>query len=71
MHLVDYNMLEDVKRIADSARRRRVTVCGYSHWLPNPLKNLRGAAASRRVKLLFLAKGMSKREKNKTYFNYR
>lgn len=71
LHLVDYNMLEDVKRIADSARRRRVTVCGYSQWLPKPLKNLRGAAARRRTQLLFLAKGMSKREKNNTYYNSR
>ncbi|XP_057793923.1 uncharacterized protein LOC131010429 [Salvia miltiorrhiza] len=67
----DYNMLEDVKRVADSAQRMRVTVCGYSHFrLPYPLKNLRGAAASRRTKLLFLANGMSKREKNKTYYNH-
>ncbi|KAL6587495.1 hypothetical protein OROMI_000473 [Orobanche minor] len=65
----DYTMLE--KRIADSARRRRVTVCGYSQWLPKPLKNLRVAAAKRRTQLFFFAKGMSKREKNNTYYNFR
>ncbi|CAK9140343.1 unnamed protein product [Ilex paraguariensis] len=51
--LSDYNMLEDVKRIAESAQRMRVKVCGYSHFrLPFPLKSLRKAAASRRTKLL-------------------
>ncbi|KAK4397530.1 hypothetical protein Sango_1589600 [Sesamum angolense] len=70
--LSDYNMLEDVKRIADSAQRMRVKLCGYSHFrLPFPLKNLRRAAASRRTKLLFLSSGMSKREANQTYYNTR
>ncbi|KAL0290928.1 UNVERIFIED_CONTAM: hypothetical protein Scaly_2654700 [Sesamum calycinum] len=65
-------MLEDVKRIADSAQRMRVKLCGYSHFrLPFPLKNLRRAAASRRTKLLFLSSGMSKREANQTYYNTR
>ncbi|KAH6813012.1 hypothetical protein C2S51_022030 [Perilla frutescens var. frutescens] len=68
--LSDYNMLEDVKRIADSAQRMRVTVCGYSQIrLPFALKSLRSAAMSRRIKLLFLSNGMSKREKNRTYYN--
>ncbi|KAI3448935.1 hypothetical protein Pfo_005600 [Paulownia fortunei] len=70
--LSDFNMLEDVKRIADSAQRMRVKLCGYSHFrLPFPLKSLRSAASSRRIKLLFLSNGMSKREKNRTYYNNR
>ncbi|CAA0820717.1 HIT-type Zinc finger family protein [Striga hermonthica] len=68
----DYNMLEDVKRIAESAQRMRMKLCGNSHFkLPLPLKNLKYAATSRRTKLLFLSSGMSKRQKNKTYYNYR
>ena len=69
---VDYNMLEDVKRIADSAQRMRLKLCGYSHFrLPFPLKGLRSAAANRRTKLLFLPSGMTKRERNRSYYNNR
>ncbi|XP_060217042.1 uncharacterized protein LOC132644463 isoform X1 [Lycium barbarum] len=68
----DYNTLEHVKRFAESARRMRQRLCGYSHFkLPFPLKNLRRAAASRRTKVQFLSSGMSKREKNQTYYNNR
>lgn len=68
----DYNMLEDVKRVAESARRMRYKLCGYSQFrLPFPLKSLRSAASSRRTKLHFLSGGMSKREKNQTFYNYR
>lgn len=70
--LSDYNMLEDVKRVAESARRMRYKLCGYSQFrLPFPLKSLRSAANSRRTKLLFLSGGMSKREKNRTFYNHR
>ncbi|KAK1424911.1 hypothetical protein QVD17_20252 [Tagetes erecta] len=69
--LSDYNMLEDVKRIADSAKRRRVNLCGTFIGLPFHLRGLLGAARSRRIKLLFLPKGMSKRQTNKTYFDNR
>lgn len=71
MLLSDYNMLEDVKRIADSAQRMRVAVCGYysQFGLSFALKSLRNAAGSRRTRLLFLSNGMSKREKNRTYYN--
>lgn len=69
---VDYNMLEDVKRVADSAQRMRLELGGYPHFrLPFPLKSLRRAAASRRTKLLFLPSGMSKRETNQSYYNNR
>ncbi|KZV20413.1 box C/D snoRNA protein 1 [Dorcoceras hygrometricum] len=70
--LSDYNMLEDVKRIAESAQRIRVKLCGnYQFRIPFPLKNLRNAAASRRTRILFHSNGMSKRETNKTYYNNR
>lgn len=70
--LSDYNMLEDVKRMAESAQRKRVKLCGNYHFrLPFPLKILRNAAASRRTKILFHSNGMSKREMNKTYYNNR
>ncbi|KAM3323346.1 box C/D snoRNA protein 1 [Capsicum chacoense] len=70
--LSDYNMLEDVKRFAESSRRMRQRLCGYAHFkLPLPLKNLRRAATRRRTKIQFLSSGMSKREKNQTYYNNR
>ncbi|KAK4349265.1 hypothetical protein RND71_032020 [Anisodus tanguticus] len=70
--LADYNMLEDVKRVAESAKRIRQEICGYTHFrLPMRLKNLQRAANGRRTKILFLSNGMSKREKNKTYYNNR
>ncbi|XP_030962069.1 putative box C/D snoRNA protein SPCC613.07 [Quercus lobata] len=68
----DYNLLEEVKRVSESAQRMRSKVCGYSHYkLPYHLKSLRKAAASRKTKLLFLPSGMSKREKNQTRYNNR
>lgn len=68
----DYNLLEDVKRVADSAQRQRLKMCGYSQFrLPFPLKSLRSAAASRRTKILFLSSGMSKRQTNQSFYNNR
>lgn len=59
-------MLEDVKRVADSAQRKRQKLCGDSHIrLPFSLKRLRITAASRRTKVLLLPSGMSKRETNR------
>ncbi|XP_071736107.1 uncharacterized protein [Rutidosis leptorrhynchoides] len=69
--LSDYNMLEDVKRIADSAKRRRVQLCGnyFGVGIPYSLRNLHNAAWNRRIRLFFLPSGMSKRETNQTTFN--
>ncbi|GKV30957.1 hypothetical protein SLEP1_g39714 [Rubroshorea leprosula] len=65
----DYNLLEEVKRIAESAQRTRAKLCGYSHFkLPFVLRSLRSAAASRGTKLWFQPSGMSKREKNQTRY---
>ncbi|KAF7842948.1 Box C/D snoRNA protein 1 [Senna tora] len=68
--LSDYNLLEDMKRVAESAHRMRTKFGTYFH-LPFHLKSLRNAAGSRRTKLLFLPGGMSKREKNQSRYNYR
>ncbi|XP_073156763.1 uncharacterized protein [Henckelia pumila] len=69
---LEYNMLEDVKRIFESAQRRRIKLCGNYHFgLPFPLKIPRSAAASRRTRILFHSNGMPKREMNKTYYNNR
>ncbi|GAB4828131.1 hypothetical protein Ancab_035046 [Ancistrocladus abbreviatus] len=68
----DFNLLEDVRRVAESARRVRAEVCGYSHFkLPFHLRRLRNAAASWRTKLWFLPSGMTKREKNQSRYNQR
>lgn len=68
----DYNLLEEVKRVAESAQRARTKLCGNAHFkLPFHLNSLRSAAASRRTKLLLLPNGMSKREKNRTRYDKR
>ncbi|GAB2289083.1 hypothetical protein Dimus_023384 [Dionaea muscipula] len=70
--LSDFNMLEDVKRVAESARRMRMKLCGFAQYrLPSQLKSLQSAAASRRTRLLFLPSGMSRRERNQTRYNRR
>ncbi|EOX96760.1 HIT-type Zinc finger family protein, putative isoform 3, partial [Theobroma cacao] len=72
--LSDYNLLEETKRVAESARRTRSKLCSnyFPHFkLPFVLRTLRAAAASRRTKLLFLPAGMSKRETNQTRFHQR
>ncbi|KAL6184403.1 hypothetical protein ACLB2K_045804 [Fragaria x ananassa] len=70
--LSDYSLLEEVKRVADSAQRLRNKLCKYNHFrLPFFLKCLRNAAYSRRTKLLFLPPGMSKRDTNQTRYDTR
>ncbi|KAL4340528.1 hypothetical protein GQ457_08G024160 [Hibiscus cannabinus] len=71
----DYNLLEETKRVAETAERIRSKLCNTAYHprfkLTYPLGALRTAAASRRTKLLFLPSGMSRRETNQTQFNYR
>ncbi|XP_057446408.1 putative box C/D snoRNA protein SPCC613.07 [Lotus japonicus] len=70
--LSDYNLLEEVKRVAESAQRMRTKLRLYPYFkLPYPLKSLGSAAASRRTKLLFLPSRMSKREMNQTRYDQR
>ncbi|KAJ6964127.1 box C/D snoRNA protein [Populus alba x Populus x berolinensis] len=71
--LSDYNLLEEIKRVADSARRTRTKLHPhppYSRFPPHR-QDLKRAAARRRTKLLFLPSGMSKREKNQTQYDPR
>ncbi|CAM8889057.1 unnamed protein product [Rhodiola kirilowii] len=66
----DYNLLEEVKRVADSAKRGRMQICGYQHFkLPYHLQNLRSAAFHRRTEVLFLPTGMSRRERNQSRYD--
>ncbi|KAL6322807.1 hypothetical protein AAG906_020807 [Vitis piasezkii] len=59
--LSDYNLLEEVKRVAKSAQRTRVNLCGHSHFKTlSHLQGLSNASQSHRTKLLFLPSGMSK-----------
>ena len=45
--LVDYNLFEEVKRVAESAQRTRINLLGYSHFkIPSHLQGLRNAAES-------------------------
>ncbi|GAV69559.1 zf-HIT domain-containing protein [Cephalotus follicularis] len=70
--LSDYNMLEEVKRVAESAERTRNKLRLYPQFrLPFYLRGLRNVAASRRTKLLYLPYGMSRREKNQSRYEPR
>ncbi|KAK8953347.1 hypothetical protein KSP40_PGU019046 [Platanthera guangdongensis] len=70
--LSDYKLLEETKRVADSARRKSSDFHGYFHLrLPYKLWILRKAANRRKTCLLFFPPGMSKREKNNSRYNPR
>lgn len=58
--------------MSESAHRMRTKLGIYAHFkLPHNLKSLKNAAGSRRTKLMFLPKGMSKREKNQSRYDQR
>ncbi|KAH8520510.1 hypothetical protein H0E87_001816 [Populus deltoides] len=65
--------LEEIKRVADSARRTRTKLHPHPPYsrLPPHRQDLKRAAARRRTKLLFLPSGMSKRGKNQTQYDPR
>ncbi|XP_030468665.1 uncharacterized protein LOC115687298 [Syzygium oleosum] len=70
--LSDYNLLEEVKRVTESAHRTRTKLSVHPYFkLPFPLQNLRRAAASRRTKLLFLPSGLAKRGRNQSRYEQR
>ncbi|CAE5956562.1 unnamed protein product [Arabidopsis arenosa] len=71
--LSDYIMLEETKRVAESALRTRNQLCKnrYSYKLPYLLRSLQNAAYSRRTKLLYLPSGMLKRENNQSRYDNR
>ncbi|PNY00443.1 box C/D snoRNA protein 1 [Trifolium pratense] len=69
---LDYNLLEEVKRVSEAASRMRSKLGMSTNFrLPHHLKSLQNAARSRRTKLQFLPNGMSKREKNQSQYDYR
>lgn len=69
--LSDFNLLEDVKRVAEAAERTRVKLCGYPKIrLPAHLKGLQNAAAMRKTNLWFLPTGMLRRGRNKSRLNH-
>lgn len=69
---IDYNLLEEVKRVTESAHRTRTKLSVHPYFkLPFPLQNLRRAAASRRTKLLFLPSGLAKRGRNQSRYEQR
>lgn len=59
-----------MKRVAESAQRMR-TKFGTHFRLPSHLKSFRNAAGSRKTKLLFLPREMSKRDKNQSRYDNR
>ncbi|KAH9546410.1 hypothetical protein CY35_12G093800 [Sphagnum magellanicum] len=65
----DYNLLEEILRQTDSARRLRVPFGGDKQEMHPAMKALQHQAKMRDIKLLFLAHGMSKRKSNSTYFD--
>ncbi|XP_065856199.1 uncharacterized protein [Euphorbia lathyris] len=68
----DYNLLEEIKRVAESAQRMRGKLRAYPQYrLPKDLHVLRNAAGKRKTKLLLLPPGMSKRQMNQTQYNQR
>ncbi|KAF8081154.1 hypothetical protein N665_0902s0008 [Sinapis alba] len=80
--LSDYNMLEETKRVAESALRRRHQLCKSPHFrflfaknpyfrLPADLRNLKSAASDRGTKLWLLPAGMLKRDNNQTRYDTR
>ncbi|KAL4192183.1 hypothetical protein AMTRI_Chr06g171030 [Amborella trichopoda] len=68
--LSDYNLLEETKRIADSARRMRDDFKSFGYKLPRNLLALCRSAKKRATKVLILSRGMSKREKNRSYYSW-
>ncbi|KAL1209559.1 hypothetical protein V5N11_005184 [Cardamine amara subsp. amara] len=70
--LSDYNMLEETKRVAESALRMRSQLCKFPYYeLPYHLRSLRTAATSRNTKIWYLPSGMLKREKNQSRYDKR
>ncbi|KAF8045222.1 hypothetical protein N665_5388s0002 [Sinapis alba] len=69
--LSDYNMLEETKRVAESARRIRNQICKNPYFKETQRTKLRAAAARGRTNLLFLSSGMLNREINQTRYDNR
>ncbi|KAJ0229335.1 hypothetical protein HA466_0317070 [Hirschfeldia incana] len=69
--LSDYRMLEEAKRVAESAQRRRNQICKNPYFKETQRSKLRAAAARGRTNLMFLSSGMLNREMNQTRYDNR
>ncbi|CAN6439245.1 unnamed protein product [Victoria cruziana] len=70
--LSDYCLLEETKRVAESARKLRQGLIGDAGFkLPLKTKDLRRFARDRNIGVLFLPVGMTMRKKNRSYYNRR
>ncbi|XP_073099844.1 putative box C/D snoRNA protein SPCC613.07 [Elaeis guineensis] len=69
----DYNFLEETKRVMESAHRMLAEFReGFRfNKMPVRLRLLRNAAYRRRIRLMILPPGMSKREKNRSRYDQR
>ncbi|KAL2651137.1 hypothetical protein R1flu_019265 [Riccia fluitans] len=66
----DYNLLEEILRQSDSAKRLRAPLGRVDELTPQQ-KALKNQARARSTTLLFVARGMSKRTENTTFFEKR
>ncbi|CAF2081754.1 box C/D snoRNA protein 1 [Brassica napus] len=69
--LSDYRMLEETKRVAESAKRMRDQICKNPYFKESQRSKLRAAAARGSTNLLFLSSGMLNRERNQTRYDNR
>ncbi|XP_013590787.1 PREDICTED: box C/D snoRNA protein 1-like [Brassica oleracea var. oleracea] len=69
--LSDYRMLEETKRVAESAKRMRNQICKNPYFKESQRTKLRAAAARGSTNLLFLSSGMLNRERNQTRYDNR
>ncbi|RID56996.1 hypothetical protein BRARA_F00403 [Brassica rapa] len=69
--LSDYRMLEDTKRVAESAKRMRDQICKNPYFKESQRSKLRAAAARGSTNLLFLSSGMLNRERNQSRYDNR
>lgn len=65
----DYNLLEEALRITEAAKRSRAPLGDIRRFQSKPRKAFNNQARNRRTDLLFLPKGMSKNETNRSYYN--
>lgn len=65
----DYNFLEEALRMNEAAKRSRAPLGDLRRFPSRPRKAFQNQARNRSTKLLFLPKGMSKNETNRSYYN--
>lgn len=65
----DYNLLEEMLRQTESAKRLRAPLGGLKFEMHPAMKSLQHQAKMRETALLFLSHGMSKRKSNSSFFD--